>query len=238
MIRNGDVFESERGVILPRTTVVIEGDRIADVGPADSVEIPSGARVIEATGKTILPGLWDMHTHNPTGPRAVLSLAAGVTSIRDIGVFVDVATEWRARAEAGTVISPRALLAGFIDGPGEAVGPGEAIVSTQEEARRWVARYDSLGYRQIKLYNLVHPMLISAIADEAKKRGMRLSGHLPLGISLQAAFTWGSTRSSTCSISSGPFSRTLCSHRASALTLRSHQRPPRVLTWTPRGLLS
>ena len=79
-IRNGDVFDSERGVMLPRTTVIIRGDRIVDVGPAESVQIPAGAQVIDATGKTVLPGLWDMHTHfqltaspaarSPSWPRA------------------------------------------------------------------------------------------------------------------------------------------------------------------------
>jgi cytosine/adenosine deaminase-related metal-dependent hydrolase len=191
VIRNGDVFDSERGVILPRTTVVLRGERIVAVGPDGSVAVPSGARVIDATGKTVLPGLWDMHTHR-TGLNAVLMLATGVTTMRSLGAEIDVMVSHRERAEAGIVISPRVLLAGFMDGPGDRRGvPTDALVATEEEARRWVARYDSLGYRQIKLYDSVHPFLIAAIAGEAHKRGMRLSGHLPRGISVPAAVHLG-----------------------------------------------
>lgn len=192
VIRNGDVFDSERGVMLPRTSVVIDGDRIVSVGPADSITIPAGARVIEATGKAVIPGLWDMHVHSFAVPeKGALHLAAGITTMRDLASDIDVAVSLRGRAAAGTVLSPRVLLAGFIEGPGALAGPSEALVSTEEEARRWVARYDSLGYRQIKVYNLVHPILIPTIAKEAKQRGMRLSGHVPLGISLQTAVRMG-----------------------------------------------
>ncbi|MEO8623470.1 MAG: hypothetical protein ABI625_20505, partial [bacterium] len=63
VIRNGDVFDSERGVVLPHTTVVMHGDRIVAVGPDASVHIPRGATVIDATNKSVIPGLWDMHGH-------------------------------------------------------------------------------------------------------------------------------------------------------------------------------
>jgi imidazolonepropionase-like amidohydrolase len=65
------------------------------------------------------------------------------------------------------------------------------LVRTEDEARRWVARYDSMGYKQIKLYNLVHPDLVPTIAAEAHKRGMRLSGHIPRGLTVPAAIHLG-----------------------------------------------
>ncbi|HEU0015078.1 MAG TPA: amidohydrolase family protein [Longimicrobium sp.] len=194
VIRNGDVFDSERGTVRPRTTVVIQGDRITAVGPADSVRIPAGARVIDATGKTVLPGLWDMHTHlhfvgeETTG---LLYLAAGITTVRDVAADIDAALSQRERAQAGTFLSPRVLLAGFIEGPGRWAGPSGVLVRTEEEARDWVARYDSMGYRQIKLYNLVHPDLVPTIAEETHKRGMRLSGHVPRGLTVPGAVTLG-----------------------------------------------
>lgn len=192
VLRNGDVFDSEQGVILPRTTVVIVADRIVAVGAENSIEIPMGACVIDATGKTILPGLWDMHTHARTGLDAVLTLASGITTTRSVGADMDVEIAQRDRAAAGTVISPRVLLAGFMDGPGaRRAVPTAALVSTEDEARLWVARYDSLGYRQIKVYDSLHPFLIAPIAEEAKARGMRLSGHIPRGISVQAAVHMG-----------------------------------------------
>jgi imidazolonepropionase-like amidohydrolase len=193
VIRDGDVFDSERGVVRPRTTIVIDGDRIVAVGPADSVHVPRGARTIDATGKTVLPGLWDMHTHlfQTAEENGVMQLAAGITTVRDMASDIDAAVSQRARAQAGTMLAPRTILAGFIEGPGRWAGPTEVIAHDEEEARAWVARYDSLGYRQIKLYNLVHPDIVPAIAEAAHARSMRLSGHIPRGLSLRAAVELG-----------------------------------------------
>jgi hypothetical protein len=193
VIRNGNVFDSERGVVKPRTTVVIQGDRITAVGPADSVRAPAGATVIDATGKTVIPGLWDMHTHLFLGGEeaGLMQLAAGITSVRDMASDIPDALSQRERADKGTMLSPRIILAGFIEGPGKWAGPSEVLVRTEDEARAWIARYDSLGYKQIKLYNLVHPDLLPTIAEEAHKRGMRLSGHIPRGLTIQSAVKLG-----------------------------------------------
>ncbi|MEX2177707.1 MAG: amidohydrolase family protein [Gemmatimonadaceae bacterium] len=193
-IVNGDVFDSERGVMMPRTTVVVRGDRVIAIGPSAETRIPRGATVIDAVGKTVMPGLWDMHTHfqlTSQSAGSIAQLANGITTIRDLAADIDVAVSHRDRADAGLLASPRAILGGFIEGPGRWAGPSEAIAHTEEEARAWVARYDSLGFRQIKLYNLVHPDLVPAIADEAHRRGMRLSGHVPRGMSTQTAVRLG-----------------------------------------------
>jgi imidazolonepropionase-like amidohydrolase len=194
VIRNGDVFDSESGVVRARTTIVVRGDRIVAVGPANAVAIPPDATVIDATGKTVVPGLWDMHTHVHFGGQtsgSLLQLAAGITTVRDLAADIDVAVSQRDRAAAGTIVSPRVVLAGFIEGPGAWAGPSEVIVGTEADALAWIARYDSLGYRQIKLYNLVHPDLVPVIAAETKRRGMRLSGHVPRGMSVAAAVRLG-----------------------------------------------
>ena len=193
VIRNGNVFDSERGIVRNRMTVVIEGDRIRAVGPADSVRSPAGATVIDATGKTVIPGLWDMHTHLflSAEEAGMMQLAAGITSVRDVASDIDDAVSQRDRANLGTMLSPRIILAGFIEGPGKWAGPSDVLVRTEDEARAWVARYDSLGYKQIKLYNLVHPDLLPVIAEETHKRGMRLSGHIPRGLTVQSAVRLG-----------------------------------------------
>ena len=194
VIAGGDVFDSERGTIRPRTSVLIRGTRIEAVGPADSLTIPAGATVIDATGKTVMPGMWDMHSHMfPTSQttRAVSDLAAGITTIRDLASDADMATSLRDRSAAGILAAPRLVLAGFIEGPGRWAGPTEAIAGTEEQALAWIARYDSLGYKQIKLYNLIQQDLVPAIAREAHRRGMRLSGHVSRGLSTPAAVRLG-----------------------------------------------
>ena len=193
-IKNGDLFDSERGVMQPRTTVVIRGDRIAAVGPADSVAIPADATVIDADGKTIMPGMWEMHGHmqlTSENSGSPMQLSYGITTARDLASDIDVATSQRDRAQAGRIAAPRAVLAGFIEGPGKWAGPTAVLVRTEDEARQWVARYDSMGYKQIKLYNLVHPDLVPTIAAEAHKRGMRLSGHMPRGLTVPSAIRLG-----------------------------------------------
>jgi imidazolonepropionase-like amidohydrolase len=194
VIRDGDVFDAERGVMRPRTTVVIRGDRIVAVGPADSITIPAGATVIDASGKAVVPGLWEMHAHLQLTSQSAgspMQLSLGITTVRDLAADIDVAVSHRDRAATGAILSPREILAGFMEGPGAWAGPSEVIVRTEAEARAWVARYDSLGYKQIKLYNIIHPDLVPTIAAEAHKRGMRLSGHVPRGLSVPAAVKLG-----------------------------------------------
>ena len=193
-IVGGDVFDSERGVLRPRTTIVVRGDRIVAVGPADSVAVPAGARTVDATGRTVIPGMWDMHTHaqlTSQSGSAPAQLADGITTVRDLAADIDVVVSHRDRANAGTILAPRFVLAGFIEGPLRWAGPSEVLVSTEAEARAWVARYDSLGYRQIKVYNVLHPDLVPTIAEEAHRRGMRLSGHVPRGITVPTAVRLG-----------------------------------------------
>ncbi|MDQ8153671.1 MAG: amidohydrolase family protein [Gemmatimonadota bacterium] len=194
VLKNGDLFDSERGVMVPQQTVVVRGDRIVAVGPAASTPVPDGATVIDATGKTIMPGMWEMHTHLQVANQSALSLmqlAQGLTTARDLASDVDVAVSQRNREREGKLASPRIILGGFMEGPLKWAGPTEAVVATEAQARAWVARYDSLGYRQIKLYNVTHPDLVPVIAAEAHKRGMLLSGHVPRGLTMQAAVALG-----------------------------------------------
>ena len=194
VIRNGDLFDSERGVLVPGQTVIVRGERILSVGPAASTPVPDGATVIDATGKTVMPGMWEMHTHLMVANQSALSLmqlAQGLTTARDLASDLDVAVSQRDRERAGRLASPRLILAGFMEGPLKWAGPTGVLISTEAEARAWVARYDSLGYKQIKLYNLVHPDLVPVIAAEAHRRGMRLSGHIPRGMTMEAAVALG-----------------------------------------------
>ncbi|MEP6492261.1 MAG: amidohydrolase family protein [bacterium] len=193
-IVNGNLFDSDRGVMRPRTTVVVQNDRIVAVGPADSVTVPAGATVIDAAGKTIMPGMWDMHGHlqaSSQSSSSPMQLSFGVTTVRDLGSDKDLAVANRDHAAAGTIPGPRQLLSGLIDGPGAWAGPTADLVRTEAEARALVAHFDSLGYKQIKLYNLVHPDLVPTFATEAHKRGMRLSGHIPRGLSVRDAIALG-----------------------------------------------
>ena len=193
-ITNANLFDSETGTMRPGQTVVVRDDRIVAVGATGSVTIPAGATTIDAAGKTVMPGMWDMHTHVQVTSQSslgLLQLTNGLTTVRDLASDIDVAVSLRDRERAGLLATPRHILGGFIEGPLAWAGPTAAIARDEAEARAWVAKYDSLGYKQIKLYNVVHPDIVPTIAAEAKRRGMLLSGHIPRGMSIGAALALG-----------------------------------------------
>ena len=173
-----NLFDAQSAEILANRSVVVVGNRIRVVGPSDRVIAPAGAELIDATGKTLLPGLWDMHAHVGDND-GLLNLAAGVTTVRDLANDIDSLLARRKRIEEGKEIGTRIILAGVIDGRGPYQGPTKVLVSTQDEARAAVDNYARLGYVQIKIYSSVTPELVPVIIHEAHKLGLRVSGHIP-----------------------------------------------------------
>jgi imidazolonepropionase-like amidohydrolase len=173
-----NLFDSQSGEILNDRNVVVAGNRIVNVGSSDQVAAPAGAEVINAPGKTLLPGLWDMHAHVGDND-GLLNLAAGVTTVRDLGNDADLLLARRKRIEEGKELGTRIVLAGIMDGRGPLQGPTKVLVSTEAEARAAVDNYKRLGFVQIKIYSSVKPELVPAIIDEAHKNGLRVSGHIP-----------------------------------------------------------
>ncbi len=163
------------------TAVVIHGGRIVAVGPRSKVKIPRNAKVIDARGKTMLPGLWDMHAHFEQVEWGPIYLAAGVTTVRDCGNELEFITAVRDAIAQGHGLGPRLLLAGFVDGTGP-LAIGTARADTPEQARMWTNRYHDAGFRQMKIYSSVKLEEVKAVADEAHRLGMTVTGHVPEGL--------------------------------------------------------
>jgi hypothetical protein len=183
------LYDSERRTVTPDATVIVVGDRITAVG-GPSTRVPPGAQVIDARGRTLLPGLWDMHVHLGDGD-GVLHLAAGVTTVRDLGNEIGDLSARVKRYDAGTEIGPRVLRAGLIDGPGPLAAPTGLLASTPDEARAAVARLADAGYVQVKMYSSLSPALVPVIAEAARARGLRVSGHIPFGMNAAEAVEGG-----------------------------------------------
>ena len=191
------------GKIVPDRDVLVVGSRIVSIdkskatipqipiqGACDKdvwsecppISVPWGPtappKLIDATGKTLLPGLWDMHAHVGDND-GLLNLAAGVTTVRDLANDTDTLLARRRRIADGKEIGTRIVIAGIIDGRGPYQGPTKVLVSTEAEARAAVDNYKRLGYVQIKIYSSVPPAIVPAIIDEAHKNGLRVSGHIP-----------------------------------------------------------
>ncbi len=178
-VTHAELFDSESATVHHDWSVVVEGNRIREAGPAKDVRIPAGAEIIDAKGKTILPGLWDMHVHFSGDTDGVLDLAAGVTSTRDLANDTDRLMELRRKFDSGESVGPRILMAGFLDGRGPYAGPTKVFADSEEEARKAIDNYARLGYVQIKIYSSIKPELVPAIARMAHAKGMRVSGHVP-----------------------------------------------------------
>ena len=177
----------------PKTgqTIVIRGNRIADVGPASSVKVPAGARVMQLGGSTVIPGLIGMHDHlfytaaggrsaqmSFTGPR--LYLASGVTTIRTTGgrsPYAEINT--KEAIDAGRTPGPRVhLTAPYITGGSNGSAGSMAAITTPEAARRFVAYWAQEGAEWIKAYTDIRSAELKAAIDEAHKRGIKVTGHL------------------------------------------------------------
>jgi imidazolonepropionase-like amidohydrolase len=166
---------------VPDSVVVIEKGRIVDAGPKSRVNIPSGAQRVDARGKTILPGLWDMHAHFEQVEWGPIYLAAGATTVRDCGNEFEFITAVRDAVANGRGLGPRLLLAGIVDGTGPSA-IGVARVDTPEQAKMWTDKYHDAGFQQMKIYSSVKLEELKDVADEAHRLGMTVTGHVPIGL--------------------------------------------------------
>ena len=183
-ITNANVFDAATGQSAPGSTVLIDGNRIRGVGKDGTVTIPSQAQRIDAAGKALLPGLWDMHVH-VTSNDGLLHLAAGVTSVRDLANDNDGLQKIKRDIESGAEIGPRITMRGFMDGRGPYTGPTKVFVDNEAEARSAIEYYAKHGYDGIKVYSSIKPELMPTIIKLAHDAGLRVSGHVPAYMSAQ-----------------------------------------------------
>lgn len=180
-IVGGTLIDGTGAPPVPDAAVVIRNGRIVAAGPRSNVKIPKNANVVDAHGKTILPGLWDMHAHFEQVEWGPIYLAAGVTTVRDCGNEFEFITAVRDAIKQGRGLGPRLLLAGVVDGTGKYT-IGVERIDTPERARIWTDRYHAAGFQQIKIYSSVKLEEVKVVADEAHRLGMTVTGHVPEGL--------------------------------------------------------
>jgi imidazolonepropionase-like amidohydrolase len=178
LIRHARLFDPVSLGVRAGMSVLVRGQRIVRVGTDDAVDAPADAELIDAGGRLLLPGLWDVHQHF-SSVDGVFDLIAGVTSARDMANDNLPMLARVARLDAGTELGPRVTLAGIIEGIGPLAGPTDVRVDTAEKARAAVDWYADHGYAQVKIYSSFSPALVETVADRAHERGLRVSGHVP-----------------------------------------------------------
>jgi imidazolonepropionase-like amidohydrolase len=190
-IKNVNIIPmTQGGIVLQNATVIIKNERIESVNGA----IPAAAKIIDGTGKWLMPGLIDMHVHIPTdggpfGPKIPTQGATffidlqdymtpnnanGVTTLFDLGSRPEHFGQ-RNEIAKGNVIGSRMALAAMIDG-GEGQG---RRANTPDEGRQAVRSAKAEGYEFIKLYSDLNVETFKAIVDEAHKQGLKTIGHIP-----------------------------------------------------------
>ena len=189
-ISGGTVVDVVQGRTIPNAVVLMEGGKILQVGPAASTPIPKGARVIRAEGKTVLPGLWDMHAHFQQAEWGPAYLAAGVTTVRDCGNEFSYINAVQQAIDGGRGVGPSILKAGIIDGDGPGA-LGIVRANTPAEAATVVQRYKDNGFAQIKLYSSVKPAMVPVICAEAHRVGLPVTGHIPEGMNIMQGVSAG-----------------------------------------------
>src|SRR5215471_11555980 len=180
------IIDVNAGVVRPGMTVVVVGDRIAEVGPAEQVSVPAGTRVVDAAGKFLMPGLWDMHVHWYDKQSLKLFTANGVTGVRQMFGY-PVHLEWRRELEAGTLTGPRMVLASpIIDGP-RPFWPDSIAVSNPDDGRRAVQKVKKWGADFVKVYSYLPRDAYFAIAEESRQEHIPFAGHVPWSVSAAEA---------------------------------------------------
>jgi Amidohydrolase family len=177
LIKNARVFDSEHAVLGPPQDVYVNHGRIGAVYPAGSPSQTPGT-VIDAQGRTLLPGFIDMHAHVSPGDY-LMNLASGVTTVRDMGNDNATLAEAIGRLDRHEAIGPHVVPAGFIEGKSQFNASGGILVESLDGAKQAVDFYAQRGYPQIKIYNSFKPEWVKDTAAYAHQRGLRVSGHIP-----------------------------------------------------------
>jgi imidazolonepropionase-like amidohydrolase len=177
-----ELFDSERTRFLADQTVVVDQGRIAAVGDAGSIAIPTQAQVIDGRGKTLVPGLWDCHMHVGDDYTGLQELSLGVTSVRDPGNDDLKTIDRRTRRAAGQLLFPHVYPSSMIDGKGPYTAQSANVATSQAEALALVDRAKANGFTGVKFYGTFNPAWLRASIAEAHKLGLHVHGHIPAGI--------------------------------------------------------
>lgn len=183
---NVNVVPMDADRVLRSQTVIVQGDRIRDMGPSARISVPSGATVIDGSGKYLMPGLAEMHGHMPGGDLEetvmFLYVANGVTTVRGM-LGQDFHLELRRKAQAGEIIAPTLYMAGpSFNGNS---------VSSPKQAAEMVRRQKEQGWDLLKIHPGLTVPEYDAMASTAAEVGIRFGGHVPADVGLRHAIEMG-----------------------------------------------
>jgi imidazolonepropionase-like amidohydrolase len=172
-------------------TVIVEHGLIASVGASGSTRIPKDAQVVDGTGKTLVPGLWDAHQHVGDDFSGPFLLSLGITSARDPGNNNELTLARARRRAAGDLLMPHVYPSELLDGKGPNSAQVGTVVTSLEEATAAVRKAKAEGFTGIKFYGSFNPALVAPTAAEAHNLGLHVHGHVPAGMRPSEAIAAG-----------------------------------------------
>ncbi|HZX26630.1 MAG TPA: amidohydrolase family protein [Telluria sp.] len=180
VVKNARVFDSDKAVLTAPMDVYVLRGRISAVLPAGS-PVRDADNVLDAAGRVLLPGLFDMHAHVGRWDGG-LNLAAGVTSVRDMGNDNAQLQMMLDETAQGRLLGPQIVPAGFLEGESPYSANSGFVIKDLDEAKKAVDWYAERGYPQLKIYNSFPKAILKETVAYAHSRGMRVSGHIPAGL--------------------------------------------------------
>ncbi len=179
---NVKLYDADNVRFVAGQTVVVDKGLIAAVGPAGATKVPIGAQVFDGTGKTLVPGLWDVHMHVNNDFTGLQELSMGVTSVRDPGNDDVQTVDRRQRAANGQLLFPNVYASSLIDGKGTYTAQVANAVGSEAEAVEAVRAAKAKGMVGVKFYGTLNKDWLPAAIAEAKKLGLHVHGHIPVGM--------------------------------------------------------
>jgi imidazolonepropionase-like amidohydrolase len=179
LFKNVKIYDAATNSFKKKQSVLVEGATISAVGKKAKSKV---ALVVDGKGKTLVPGLWDMHYHTGGDGAGVLALATGVTSVRDIGNEKATLLKRIKRIRDGALLGPTTYPILGMDGDGPLSAQGFVRIHSVEEGVKELGIAKDEGFLGVKLYGTIKPEWVKPLADEAHRLGMSVQGHIPAGM--------------------------------------------------------
>lgn len=191
-IVNAQLFDGTGNAVIDQATVLVRDGRIAEVRAGNRGAIPAGMPVIDAAGKTLLPGLMDNHYHYWSAHSGSRLLARGVTSVRDPGVAISESMNYKDAINLGLLAGPSIYTAGpLIDGEHGYHPMVDVSLRTPEAAAPLVRALKAQGVDALKVYFMLDPEVLRAVVREARAQGLPVTGHIGVRTSWNEAMDAG-----------------------------------------------
>ena len=202
LIRGAGIVDVAHGRVLLHQSVAVRGNNIVAVGPDHSIARRFDARQsVDASGKFVMPGLWDMHVHFGGGQELIgenkallpVYVAYGVTAVRDCAADISTSViEWREEVAKGSLLGPTIFTSGPKLEGYKPIWKGTLEVGTPAEVNAALDKLQAMKVDFVKITdNTLKPDIFLYALKEAKRRGMRTSAHTPYALTIEQAVDTG-----------------------------------------------